>query len=76
MNVNDELENISNALRQPFSDDKYCQLYAAQQALAWALNPGCYASPYKTILKGKVMPIKDTQEDLTNCLAVPHPLPS
>ena len=43
-------------------------LYAAQQALAWALEPSGIKSPYEMI-----MGIQEGSED---CLADPHHLPS
>lgn len=34
-----ELDSVSAALRDSANADRYEQLYAAQQALAWALEP-------------------------------------
>ncbi len=64
-----ELAHIETALREPQTDERYYQLYAAQQALAWALNPGTVASPYLTIQRGLVRPLIHTQEDSGDCLA-------
>ena len=75
-NIRNELENLSSALRKPLTQDRYCQLYAAQQALSWANNPEAYASPYLTIVNDKVHSPMDIQEDSASCSAVRHPLPS
>lgn len=58
--VRTELEKIEVALREPQTDEQYTQLYAAQQALAWALSPGAFASPYQTIQSGLVQPLTGT----------------
>jgi hypothetical protein len=59
-----ELEKIELALREPQTDERYMQLYAAQQALAWAMNPNGFASPFATIQRGLVRPLTgDIQED-------------
>ena len=71
-----ELHQIERALREPQSDARYCQLYAAQQALAWALEPVGFAAPFATINAGKVTPLTGTQEDSGDYLAHPHRLPS
>lgn len=55
-----ELDRIASALRSPQSADRYCQLYAAQQALSWALDPTGFATPSDTVAKG----ITGIQEDL------------
>ena len=47
--VERELNRIEAALRQPQSGNAYIELYAAQQALVWALEPTGFASPYKMI---------------------------
>jgi hypothetical protein len=47
--VERELEKISAALREPrIAEDtnEYQRLYAAQQALSWALEPTGFKSPY------------------------------
>ena len=43
-----ELDRISRALHEPRSAE-YNRLYAAQQALAWALEPTGFQSPYDVI---------------------------
>lgn len=62
-----ELERIENKIQlilkfsQPSLNIekmiKKKELYAAQQALKWALDPSCFQSPYNMI-----MDIKDTNE--------------
>jgi hypothetical protein len=52
-----ELNRIEAALREPQTDERYCQLYAAQQALAWATEPDGFKSPYETIQRGLVQPL-------------------
>ena len=44
-----EAEQIRTALVACQDEDERSRLYAAQQALLWALNPSGYASPYKMI---------------------------
>lgn len=61
-----ELERIEKALREPQTDERYCQLYAAQQALAWALDPDGFASPYAAVQRGLVRPLSCTQEEPIN----------
>lgn len=43
-----ELERIQSALGKP-GDEHYEQLWAAQQALAWALEPTGFKSPFCAI---------------------------
>ena len=75
--VQSELERIQRPLRAPLSDDRYCQLYAAQQALSWVQKPWGFATPYDVIMGGKVQPlIPDIQEGSTDCLVPRHPPPS
>lgn len=61
--VERELRRIEQALRDPQPADRYCQLYAAQQALAWALEPSGFAEPYIVICEGRVQAIEGIQED-------------
>ena len=68
-----ELERIERALRDPQTDERYCQLYAAQQALAWAINPSGFASPYATIQRGLIRPLSDIQEGSGGCPALRRP---
>jgi hypothetical protein len=47
-----ELDRVHAALLEPrLADDteEYRQLYAAQQALSWALDPGLFKAPYESI---------------------------
>lgn len=68
-----ELERIERALRDPQTDERYCQLYAAQQALAWARTPGGFMSPFETIQRGLVQPLRrDIPEGLEDCPAGPR----
>lgn len=64
-----ELDRIREKLLELKSGEKYDQLYAAQQALAWALDPEAANSPYKTIMRG-------TQEGPEDCPASIHPVVS
>jgi hypothetical protein len=59
-----ELAQISLALRDPDNREQYSRLYAAQQALSWALEPDGFRRPYDTI--------KDIQEGLEDCSAPSH----
>ena len=52
-----ELERLEIALREPQTDEKYCQLYAAMTALAWAQEPGVIASPFDAIMQDRVQPL-------------------
>lgn len=63
-----ELERIAVALREPRSEDEYHQLYAAQQALSWSLEPTGFRKPYDTILD---IPVKTG-----DCLSSLYPCPS
>jgi hypothetical protein len=62
-----ELERIKELLSTPQFAEHYTQFYAAQQALAWALDPPAFAAPSDTIIDGKVQPLMDTQANLTDC---------
>ena len=51
--ISAELSRIESELRTNQKKTKiWCQLYAAQQALTWALTPNGFASPSKVILRG------------------------
>lgn len=59
-----ELERIAVALQGPQPPKRYCELYAAQQALSWSLDPLNYAAPTEVIVGGFVQPlITGTQGD-------------
>lgn len=62
-----ELDKISVALVEKTNGADYDRLYAAQQALAWAIEPTGVRSPYNMI-KG----IAEAPEDYR---AEPHQLP-
>ena len=66
-----ELDRIAVELRNPIPDDRYTNLYAAQLALAWAVSPDGFMSPYEAIMNGEVQPlIKDcTGEGSEDCSA-------
>ena len=51
-----ELDKISAALRDPNAADDYDKLFAAQQALSWALEPDGFASPYASIYPDATAP--------------------
>ena len=56
--IQSELDRVSERLRQEMgAAGLYCQLYAAQQALSWALNPEGAAAPFDVIVGGKVQPL-------------------
>jgi hypothetical protein len=50
-----ELDRISEAMRQ--TPEKYEQLYVAQQALSWAIDPANFAAPLDVIQNGLVQPL-------------------
>jgi hypothetical protein len=47
--VQRELDRIAIALREAPTPEHYARLYAAQQALSWALEPDGFAAPYEVI---------------------------
>jgi hypothetical protein len=55
-----ELRGIEVALRAEVQPDRYQQLYAAQQALAWALDPEAVSSPSRVISEGRIQAPTDT----------------
>jgi hypothetical protein len=58
-----ELALISKALLEPQSAKRYVELYAAQQALSWSLDPANFASPLATIQEGRIVAPTGTQAD-------------
>jgi hypothetical protein len=44
--IQKELDRIGETIRQPHPVPRYDELYAAQQALMWALDPETYKAPY------------------------------
>ncbi len=68
MHVKAEIDKVNQALREG-PDQPYAQgLYIAQQALAWALEPGGYKPPFDLVM--------GIQEGSEGCSSHPHPLPS
>jgi len=62
--VTRELSRIGIRLRKPdISRSEYERLYAAQQALSWALDPTTFASPYELMAH-------DTQKGSADCSVV------
>lgn len=61
-----ELDRIAIALRRAPSPECYARLYAAQQALSWAIEPTGFKSPYEAITG-------DIREGTADCSADPHP---
>ena len=76
--IESELARVSARLREEAgAAGLYCQLYAAQQALAWALDPELAAAPLGVIVTGRVQPLTDTQEGSGGCSdALRQPLSS
>ena len=58
-----ELDRLAEALREPQPPKRYGELYAAQQALCWALDPEHYKGPTATIVTGLVQAPTDTLGD-------------
>ena len=65
--VQRELDKISAALRDPSAAEVHDKLYAAQQALSWALEPGAFKPPYQT-----VMGIPGDSEGYSRPVHLPH----
>lgn len=58
--VSGELDKIAQAMRSPdLAPERYCQLYAAQQALAWSSGQFA-AAPCDVIMSGRVQPLMGT----------------
>ena len=62
-----ELRKIETAMAAE-QGDRHRELYAAQQALAWASDPYGFKPPFVMIM--------GTQEGSADCSAHPSPLPS
>lgn len=54
-----EHDRIEAALREPQSPATSCRLYAAQQALAWAMKPAGFGTLYESIHRGRIQPDPD-----------------
>lgn len=65
-----ELARLRDALHETQTEEGYRALYAAQQALSWALEPGGYASPSDVIEKDLIQPLRGIQEGSADCSAV------
>jgi hypothetical protein len=59
--VQRELDRIAIALRQAPNPECYARLYAAQQALSWALEPTGFAAPF-TVITGTPASSEDCSE--------------
>lgn len=68
MHIQDELKRVNQALREGPDNGQMEGLYVAQQALAWALEPRGYKSPYDLVM--------GTQANSEDCSSHPSPLPS
>lgn len=55
-----ELEKTRSALREAVTSDQYSRLYAVQQALEWALDPGGYASPVDVVTSEAGRPLAES----------------
>jgi hypothetical protein len=66
--VHAELRRISARLAAYPDPFEHAGLYAAQQALAWAMQPEAFASPVATVL--------GSEEGSGDCWAESHPLQS
>lgn len=63
-----ELNRIREQLKKGENFPEYDNLYAAQQALSWAIEPDGYKPPYDLVMS--------TQASSKGCLSFGHPLPS
>jgi hypothetical protein len=61
--VQNELDRIGTALRQSGPVPRYDELYVAQQALMWALDPSTFKAPYDLIA-----PVSGIPEGSEGCL--------
>jgi hypothetical protein len=62
--VQRELDRIAEALRETQTTKRYAELYAAQQALSWAIEPQGFAAPLDVIRDGRIVPpTEGTQGD-------------
>jgi hypothetical protein len=62
--VQREIDRLNSELAS--EPERRAELYAAQQALAWSLEPNGFQSPYDMIKGG-------TQANSEGCAAEPHP---
>lgn len=66
--VQRELNKISSALLQEADEGRKNELYVAQQALFWVLDPSSYRTPFNMIM--------DIQAEPKDCSAHNHQPPS
>lgn len=64
-----EFTRLNEALRDESLSEKKELLYAAQQAIAWALDPLAYRSPFRFITGSSA-----SSEDCLACLGQPQSL--
>jgi hypothetical protein len=62
-----ELDRIGTALRQSQPGLRYSQLYAAQQALSWTIEPEIIAAPFDTIVEVTSGTVEDSKDCLAAC---------
>ncbi len=72
--IENELKHCRAEMRK-VGGERYSFLYAAQQALQWALDPMSYAAPINTILGDKISTM-DIPVGLEDCSDALHLLPS
>lgn len=58
--VERELERLNCALNEGVGDPRYPEIYAAQQALSWALDPTGFRSPYNYLFNIPTKPSSDS----------------
>lgn len=63
-----EIEKLNRALNETPEGDRRAELYAAQQALSWALDPTGFKAPYAMIT--------GIQEGSVDCSSPVRPLQS
>lgn len=68
-----EINRLAAALRQLQRGETYQRLYAAQQALSWAMEPNGFASPLDSIARNATEQFTDIQEGSEDCSPLPHP---
>jgi len=74
--VQRELDRLGRALRAQQAPENYAKLYAAQQALAWAMEPDGFASPMTAIVRSSAEAVMGIQEDSGGCSHPPCQPPS
>jgi hypothetical protein len=71
-----EMDRIARGLREPQPQDKQRELYVAQQALAWALDPSCYRAPTDLIAGNPIQAVTGTPAGTGDCRGYPRHSPS